>query len=89
MAASLRLDEAQFRLNLRSPALLKLTLTNLLLIVVTLGFAMPIVQARTVRFMVARLSAEGSADLAQARQTASAGPAHGEGLADAFGLSPI
>jgi hypothetical protein len=60
-----------------------------LLLLFTLGFAAAFVQARTLRFMIERLSAEGEAHLAEARQTATTGPAHGEGLADAFGLSPI
>jgi uncharacterized membrane protein YjgN (DUF898 family) len=89
IAASLRLDEAKFKLDVRAAVLFGLLLSNLLLLVFTLGFAAPFVQARTARFMIGRLSADGTARLAEVQQTATAGPAHGEGLADAFGLSPI
>ena len=88
IAHALMLDQARFRLAVRTGPLLGLSLTNVLLLVFTLGFAAPFVQARTIRFMVDRLSAEGEAQLEAARQ-ADAGPQHGEGLADAFGLSPI
>jgi uncharacterized membrane protein YjgN (DUF898 family) len=88
VAEGLRLDGARFQLKLGAGELLGLTLTNLALLLITLGFAAPYVQARTARFLVSRLTSEGEAQLAGARQT-SAGPARGEGLADAFGLSPI
>jgi uncharacterized membrane protein YjgN (DUF898 family) len=88
VAGSLMLDEARFSLAVRSGPLLGLALTNILLLAFTLGFAAPFAQARTIRFMVDRLSAEGEVQLAAARQT-EAGPAHGEGLADAFGIAPI
>lgn len=88
VASSLRLGEARFKLDLKATHLLGLTVTNTLLLALTLGFLSPYVQARTVRFVVKRLSSTGEAPLAEAQQT-SAGPRTGEGLADAFDFSPI
>lgn len=87
-AANLTLDGARFALDVRAGPLVGLVAVNAVLLVLTLGFAAPYVQARTARFLLDRLSAVGTADLAGARQ-AERGPGQGEGLADAFGLSPI
>ncbi len=65
-----------------------LMLTNLLLVIFTLGFLTPVVEARTARFLIRRLRSEGVADLAAARQ-AEQGPRTGEGLADAFGMATV
>jgi len=88
VAAGIVLGDARFKLNVRWLELFWLTLTNILLIVVTLGFLTPYVEARTARFLVDRISSEGQADLVSVRQ-AERGPRTGEGLADAFGLAPI
>ncbi|MFZ5670558.1 MAG: YjgN family protein [Pseudomonadota bacterium] len=88
IVGSLRIGEARFSLQLRTLDLLGLVLSNIVLLAVTLGFLSPWVQARTARFMIRRLKAEGVAPLADVRQ-ARKGPGSGEGLADAFGFSPI
>lgn len=88
VAASLQLGEARFKLDVKAWPLIGLTITNTLLLVCTLGFLSPYVQARTVRFIVNRLTSTGEAPLAEALQTES-GPRTGEGLADAFDFSPI
>jgi uncharacterized membrane protein YjgN (DUF898 family) len=85
---SLKLGDARFDLKLKALDLLGLTLTNILMLVFTLGLLSPYVQARTARFMVRRLVAKGTAPLDEAKQ-ARRGPKSGEGLADAFGFSPI
>lgn len=85
---SLKIGDARFRLDVKAADLLGLSLGNVFLIVVSLGLLSPFVQARTARFMIRRLSAEGLAPLADAKQ-AGTGPKSGEGLADAFGFSPI
>ena len=87
-AAGLRLDDARFKLKLSGEDMIGLTLTNVALFLLTLGFAAPVLQARTARFLVRRLESQGEAAISLARQTSS-GPRRGEGLADAFGLSPI
>jgi uncharacterized membrane protein YjgN (DUF898 family) len=85
---SLKIGDARFKLDLKAADLLGLSLGNMVLILVSLGLLSPFVQARTARFMVRRLTAEGRAPLADAKQ-AGTGPKSGEGLADAFGFSPI
>lgn len=88
VAAGVKLEEASFKLDLKAGDMAVLSLSNLGLIVVSLGFLMPLVQARTTKFLVSRLSSTGTADLAAARQ-AIHGPRTGEGLADAFGSAQI
>lgn len=88
IAAGVGFDEARFRLKVRALPVWWLTVTNIFFVLVTFGFLMPFVQARTARFLILRLTSEGTADLAAARQ-AVAGPRSGEGLADAFGFSAI
>lgn len=88
VAAGVRFGEARFSLALRWPEMAWLTLSNFALLVVSLGFLMPFMQARTAKFMISRIRAEGAVDLASIHQ-AERGPKTGEGLADAFGLAPI
>lgn len=88
VAAGVSLDGAMFKLKVKAIPLWWLTVTNLLVLLVTLGFLMPWVQARTSRFIVERLESTGEAELASAHQ-ATRGPGSGEGLADAFGFSAI
>lgn len=89
VAHGLGFEGAQFRLVVSWRDMALLSVTNILLLVISLGFLMPFVQARSARFLVERLDIRGEADLDVIRQAADAGPRHGEGLADAFGLSPI
>lgn len=88
IVAGIRLDEASFKLKVKAIPLWWLTVSNLFLLAITLGFLMPWVQARTARFLVERLESAGEARLDLARQ-AGRGPGSGEGLADAFGFSAI
>jgi len=82
------MDEARFALDVKALPLWWLTISNLFLIIVTLGFLMPWAQARTARFLVQRLKSAGKAKVGLAHQT-TRGPGSGEGLADAFGFSAI
>lgn len=88
VVSGISFDGAQFRIAVKAMPLAWLTISNVVLVIVTLGFLMPYIQARTARFLISRLSSEGTADLAGIRQTET-GPRTGEGLADAFGLAPI
>lgn len=88
VAGSLKLGEARFALDVKAGPLIGLTFSNTILLVFTLGFLSPYVQARTVKFLAGRLTSTGEAPLSEATQ-AEAGPKSGEGLADAFGFSPI
>lgn len=82
-------EGVRFRLNMRAIDVLALVVGNVLLAGLSLGFLMPLVQARTTRFLVRRLQTQGAVDLTTIRQAAEEGPRTAEGLADAFGLSPI
>jgi uncharacterized membrane protein YjgN (DUF898 family) len=88
IAAGVTLDKSTFTLNVKAIPLWWLTVTNLFALLVSLGFLMPWVQARTARFLVQRLESTGTARLDLAHQ-AERGPGSGEGLADAFGFSSI
>lgn len=88
IVSGITLDDAGFRLKVKALPLWWLTLTNLFFLLITFGFLMPWVQARTARFLVERLESAGHARLDLAQQ-ATRGPGSGEGLADAFGFSAI
>lgn len=88
IAAGVSVDNATFRLDVHALSLWWLTVSNLFLLLITLGFLMPWVQARTARYLITRLKSDGTARLNLAQQ-AERGPGSGEGLADAFGFSAI
>lgn len=88
IAASIRMADARFTLDVKAGALMGLTLSNIALIVLSLGFLQPVAMARTVKFLIDRLSSAGTAPLMSAHQ-APRGPKTGEGLADAFDVSPF
>lgn len=88
IAAGVSVDAATFRLDVHALSLWWLTVSNLFLLLITLGFLMPWVQARTARYLISRLKSDGTARLNLAQQT-ERGPGSGEGLADAFGFSAI
>lgn len=81
-------DKAHFKLRVGTVSLWWLTITNLLFLLISVGFLMPWIQARSVRYVVRRLQSTGDVDLSGVEQ-ASRGPRAGEGLADAFGFSLI
>ncbi len=66
-----------------------MTLSNFALLTFSLGFLMPFVEARVSRFLFDRLAVSGTTDLTNVGQAADLGPRTGEGLADAFGISPV
>lgn len=88
IADSIHIGEARLALDVKTGALLGLTLTNLLILVFSLGFLQPVAMARSAKFLIARLTSAGLAPLSDARQ-APRGPKTGEGLADAFDVSPF
>jgi uncharacterized membrane protein YjgN (DUF898 family) len=88
IAKGVSMDSADFTLDVKALPLWWLTVSNLFLIIVTLGFLMPWAQARTARFLIQRLKSTGKAKVGLAHQTGR-GPGSGEGLADAFGFSAI
>lgn len=88
IAAGVSIDGATFRLEVKAIPLWWLTVSNLAVLLFTLGFLTPWVQARTANWLVKRLKSSGEARLDLAGQTGT-GPKTGEGLADAFGFSMI
>lgn len=88
IAASIRIDDATLTLDVKGGALLGLTLSNIAIVLLSLGFLQPVAMARTARFLISNLSSEGTAALAEAHQ-APRGPKTGEGLADALDVSPF
>ncbi len=71
---------ARFRSSVTALRLISLTVTNLLLVVVTLGVALPWVLIRTIRFGFANVALEGPLDLDAIQQDAQAASATGEAL---------
>lgn len=83
---SIRLDEARFSIAVKAVDLIVLSLTNALILIFSLGFLFPVVEARSARFVISRLSSTGTVDLSHVQQ-APLGSGADEGLADAFGIS--
>ncbi|WP_454759191.1 YjgN family protein [Caulobacter segnis] len=88
IADSIHIGDARLALDVKAGALLGLTLTNLLILVLSLGFLQPVAMARSAKFLIQRLTSAGLVPLLDARQ-APRGPKTGEGLADAFDVSPF
>lgn len=86
IVAGITFDRASFRLDIKAMGLWWLTVTNLFFLLISLGFLMPWVQARSVKYIVERIKVKGDARLDDIQQAAR-GPKTGEGLADAFGFS--
>ncbi len=79
-----RFDGVPFKLNVKATEVIGLTVINLLILVLTLGFGQPFVQRRTIRFIVERLQLEGAIEIDRIRQSSMPLDTRGEGLADAF-----
>lgn len=77
-------ERASFSGTMGAGGLIWLTVTNVLIVVLTLGLLTPIAQARAARFMVENLKLDGTVPLAEIAQSAEQGPTRGEGLAQAF-----
>jgi uncharacterized membrane protein YjgN (DUF898 family) len=77
---------ARFRSTVTAGRLYRLYLGDIVRLVFTLGFALPWVVVRHVRFRCANLFVEGPLDLAAIQQEAQAASAVGEGLGDFFGI---
>ncbi|MFN4092597.1 MAG: DUF898 family protein [Brevundimonas sp.] len=88
IAAGVSIDGASFTLDVKAIPLWWMTVSNLAVMLFTLGFLTPWVQARTARWLIQRLKSTGTAQIDATGQTGT-GPKTGEGLADAFGFSLI
>ena len=83
------LDQARFQLDATGGSLILLILGNIMLIVFTLGIAIPFAQQRLVRYFCTRLTVHGMVNVNQIMQSREVVGRTGEGLADAFDVSWI
>ena len=88
VVAAIRIDDARFSTSVKAVDLIVLSFTNALISIFSLGILTPVVAARTVRFVISRLSSTGTANLAEVVQ-APRSSGGDEGLADALDLSPF
>lgn len=84
-AAHTTFEGVSFTATATGPSLVWLSVTNMLMVVCTLGLLSPVAQARAARYFVERLRMSGSAPLGQILQGA-AHEGRGEGLAQAFDI---
>lgn len=85
-AACTRFDQAGFRLKATTGSLIGLSLMNLLILIISLGIAMPVIQVRVVRYFISRLDMIGTVDFASIGQAKDQMDKTGEGLAEAFDI---
>ncbi len=83
-AAHTHFDAATFASSVTGGGLMWIAVSNILIVILSLGLLGPIAQARSTRYLVERLRIEGPVRLEQISQSADHGPRRGEGLAQAF-----
>jgi len=85
-AAHTRLQGTGFALKATAPSLVWLAASNFLIRVFSLGFLSAITEARSMRYMVTRLSCDGAIVWEKIAQNPDALLKRGEGLAEAFNV---
>jgi uncharacterized membrane protein YjgN (DUF898 family) len=85
-ASYTRYGDAGFSLAATTPSLIWLWISNLLLVILTLGIAQPYAVQRMFRYFCRRLTVTGTVDVAAMRQSQAALDKRGEGLVDAFDI---
>ena len=83
-AAHTHFEGATFRGNATAGSLIWLVISNMLILMLTLGLLAPVAQARATRYMVDRLSIDGAVPVADIVQRAEDPMRRGEGLAQVF-----
>ena len=83
------LDRARFKLDATAGSLLRLSVGNVILWILTIGIATPFIQQRTIKYVCDRLTVVGTIDLVAILQSTAPLPKSGEGLADAFDVGGI
>lgn len=83
-AAHTHIDGATFRSTVSAGGLIWLTVSNFLIVLLSLGVLSPLAQVRSARYFVEHLSIDGTVDLAGIAQSPDQGITNGEGLAQAF-----
>jgi uncharacterized membrane protein YjgN (DUF898 family) len=84
-----RYSDLSFGLEATGWSLIRLTLGNLLIVLLTLGFGGPFTQMRVFRYVCDRLTIGGSIDIDAIVQSSDTAPSFGEGLADAFDMGAV
>lgn len=84
-----RLDNAHFSMKSTPLSLLWLVLSNIFILAITFGIALPYAQIRSVRYYIERLSITGSVNMEEIAQNTDPQIAYGEGLAHDFDLGVI
>lgn len=79
----------RFSASVKGPGMIWMFISNYLLTLLTLGILKPVADARNMRYLVERLRADGTVDLAAVAQSQAAMEQRGEGLATAFDLDAI
>jgi uncharacterized membrane protein YjgN (DUF898 family) len=74
------IDGARFHSTVRGGPLARLKIGNLLILILSLGFAWPWVTVRNARFILTNLTLEGTVDLAAIKQAPQGASSTGEGL---------
>lgn len=85
-ASYTRYGSATFSLAATTPSLIWLWISNLFLVILTLGIAQPYAVQRMFRYFCQRLTVNGTVDVAAIRQSRAALDKRGEGLVDAFDI---
>ncbi len=85
-AAQTKLQGAAFSLNATAPSLMWLTASNYFIRIFSLGLLSAVTEARSMRYIVDRLSCEGAIAWNEIRQNPDALLTRGEGLAEAFNV---
>ena len=85
-AAETKYQGSSFRLNATVPSLIWLVATNYLIRVLSLTILSPVAEARSMRYIVDRLSIEGPIEWQAIGQNPDALLTRGEGLAEAFNV---
>lgn len=83
-AAHTHFDAATLESSVTGGGLMWISVSNILIVILSLGLLTPIAQARSARYLVERLRIMGPVRLDSISQTADQGPKRGEGLAQAF-----
>lgn len=86
---ALRLSELGFAFTARTMDWVKLFVTNVLLVIGTLGIGIIFLRYRNWKFFITHLEATGEINLDQLTQSATREPGQGEGLLDAFDIGAI
>jgi len=83
-AAHTQFAGARFRSTVTAGGLIWLSISNFVMVVLSVGLLVPVAQARSARYLVENLSIDGTVALGTISQGADQGYTRGEGLAQAF-----